>query len=113
MQDSHREIHHLEVLGAGEARNLGRSRTNVIDDGSLEEGNIDVVALLVGLIEQTGQTIELDGRLTTLHLVDALVGPCGVVNVYVDVYLYVHVYDFTYNDMIDMIDMSMMVSDGE
>ena len=70
-QNTASDVDHLQVLGAGERGDIARFRADVVVDGCLEPGNVDVRAFGVDLLANTSNTSVLDRTVTTVNCNDS------------------------------------------
>ena len=70
-QNTAGDVDHLQVLGASEGGDIAGFRADIVVDGCLEPGNVDVRAFGVDLLADTSNTGVLDRAVTTVNCNDS------------------------------------------
>jgi len=74
VQNSEGQANHLQVLAAGGCGDVPRLGAHIIDDRLLKPGNEEVGALVDDALANTAQTVEDDGAVAALDIVDGSLG---------------------------------------
>jgi hypothetical protein len=74
VQNSEGQANHLQVLAAGGCGDVPRLGAHIVDDCLLEPGNEEVGALVDDALANTAQTVEDDGAVAALDIVDGSLG---------------------------------------
>lgn len=74
MQNSQGQADHLQVLTAGGCGDVSRLGAHIVDDRLLEPGNEEVGAFVDDALANTAQTVEDDGAVAALDIVDGSLG---------------------------------------
>lgn len=74
MQNSEGQANHLQVLAAGGCRDVPRLGAHIIDDRLLEPWNEEVGAFVDDALANTAQTVEDDGAVAALDIVERSLG---------------------------------------
>jgi hypothetical protein len=74
VQNSEGQANHLQVLAAGGCGDVSRLGAHIVDDRLLEPGNEEVGALIDDALANTAQTVEDDGAVAALDIVDGSLG---------------------------------------
>ena len=72
-QDTAGNVDHLQILGTGEGGDVARLRADIVDDGSLNPGDLYVGSFGVDLALDTANTAVLDGAATTIDVEEGVV----------------------------------------
>ena len=71
-ENSERDVHHLQVLGAGGAGDLPGAGPDVVDYGVLEPGNPEVKSFGQGVVLDPTEPVEHDCPVTTINSVHGI-----------------------------------------
>lgn len=74
VQHSEGQAHHLQVLAAGGCGDVSGLGAHIVDDRLLEPGNEEVGALVDDALANTAQTVEDDGAVAALDIVEGGLG---------------------------------------
>lgn len=74
VQNSEGQANHLQVLAAGGCGDVSRLGAHIVDNRLLEPGNEEVCAFVDDALANTAQTVEDDGAVAALDIVDRSLG---------------------------------------
>jgi hypothetical protein len=74
VQHSEGQADHLQVLAAGGCGDVPRLGAHIVDDRLLEPGNEEVGAFVNNTFANTAQTVEDDGAIAALDIVEGSLG---------------------------------------
>jgi hypothetical protein len=74
VQHSEGQANHLQVLAAGGCGDVPRLGAHIVDDRLLEPGNEEVGSLVYNTLANTAQTVEDDGAVAALDIVERSLG---------------------------------------
>jgi hypothetical protein len=74
VQHSEGQANHLQVLAAGGCGDIPRLGAHIVDDRLLEPGNEEVGSLVDDALANTTQTVEDDGAVAALDIVEGSLG---------------------------------------
>jgi hypothetical protein len=72
-QDTAGNVDHLQILGTGEGGDIARLRADIVDDGGLNPGDLQVGSFGVDVALDTADTAVLDGAATTIDVEECVV----------------------------------------
>jgi hypothetical protein len=72
-QDTAGNVDHLQILGTGEGGDVARLRADIVDDGSLDPGDLQVGSFGVDVALDTADAAVLDGAATTIDVEQGVV----------------------------------------